>query len=55
MSEENVEVVRRFIEAWQRSNDAYWENPRSGAAALEAGDLDPETEAALAFLDPEVE
>jgi ketosteroid isomerase-like protein len=55
MSEENVEIVRRCNEAGQRSNDAYWENPRSRAAALEAGDLDPETEAALAFLHPEVE
>ena len=52
---ENVEIVRRFNEAGQRSIDAYWENPRSRPAALEAGDLDPETEAALAFLHPEVE
>ena len=55
MSQENVEIVWRFYEAGQRSIDAYWENPRSGAAALEAGDLDPETEAVLAFLHPEVE
>jgi hypothetical protein len=55
MSQENVEVVRRFYEAGQRSFDAYWENPRSGAAALDAGDLDPETEAVLAFLHPAVE
>ena len=47
MSEENVEIVRRFYEAGQRSIDAYWENPRSGAAALEEG--------VLAFLHPEVE
>jgi ketosteroid isomerase-like protein len=55
MSEENVEIVRRFYEAGQRSIDAYWENPRSGAAALEAGDLAPETQAVLVFLHPEVE
>ena len=55
MSEENVEIVRRFNEAGQRSIDAYWENPKSRAAALEAGDLDPETKAQLAFLHPEVE
>ena len=55
MSQENVEIVRRFYEAGQRSIEAYWENPRSGAAALEAGDLDPETEAVLAFLHTEVE
>jgi hypothetical protein len=39
----------------QRSLDAYWNNPRSGAATFKAGDLDPEGEAVLAFLDPEVE
>ena len=55
MSQETVEIVRRFHDAGQRSLDAYWENPRSGAAALEAGDLDPETKAVLAFLHPEVE
>ena len=55
MSEENVELVRRFYEASQRSLDAYWRNPRSGLAALEAGDLDPEAEALLAFLHTEVE
>ena len=55
MSEENVELVRRFYEASQRSLDAYWRNRRSGLAAPEAGDLDPALEAVLAFLHPEVE
>jgi hypothetical protein len=55
MSQENVEVVRRFYEAGQRSLDAYWDNPRSGVAAFEAGNLRPEDEAVLAFLHPEVE
>jgi hypothetical protein len=55
MSQENVEIVRRFFEAGQRSLDAYRRNPRWGVAALDAGDLDPETEAFLAFLHPEVE
>jgi ketosteroid isomerase-like protein len=55
MSGENVELVRRAREAGQRSLDAYWRDPRSGVAALEAGDLPPETEAFLAFLHPEVE
>jgi hypothetical protein len=55
MSQENVEIVRRFYEAGQRSLEAYWKDRRSGAAALETGDLDPETEAVLAFLHPEVE
>jgi ketosteroid isomerase-like protein len=55
MSEENVEVVRRFYEAAERSLDAYWKDPRSGVAALDAGDLHPESAAVLAFLDPDVE
>jgi SnoaL-like domain len=55
MSEENVEIVRRWNDAGQRSLEAYWKNPRSGVAALEAGDLDSETKAFLAFLHPEVE
>ena len=38
-------AVRRFIEASQRSLDAYCRNPRSGVAALQVGDLDPEAEA----------
>jgi ketosteroid isomerase-like protein len=55
MSQENVELVRRFYEAAQRSLAAYWNNRRSGADALKAGDLDPETEAMLAFIHPEFE
>ena len=55
MSQKNVEIVRRFYEAGQRSLEAYWKNPRPGAAAMEAGDLDPETVEVLAFLHPEVE
>jgi ketosteroid isomerase-like protein len=55
MSEENVEIVRRFYEASQRSLDAYWRNRRSGLTAPGAGDLDPALEAVLSFLHPEVE
>ncbi len=54
MSQENVEIVRRFFDAGQRSLEAYWK-PESGAAALDAGDLDPETEAVLAFIHHDVE
>jgi len=39
MSQENVEIVRRCYDAGRRSLEAYWENPRSGAAALEAGEV----------------
>jgi ketosteroid isomerase-like protein len=55
MSQENVEIVRRFYEALERSFDAYWRNPRSLAAALETDDLDPEFREMLSYEHPEVE
>jgi ketosteroid isomerase-like protein len=55
MSEENVEVVRRFMDAMQRSFDAYWDNPRSLAEAVETDTLWPEYREALTFVDPEFE
>jgi ketosteroid isomerase-like protein len=55
MSEENVEVVRRFIDAMQHSFEAYWKNPRSIAEALQTDTLWPEYREALSFLDPEFE
>jgi len=47
MSQENVEIVRRFIDATQRFFEAYWDNPRSIAEAVEADDLWPEYREAL--------
>jgi ketosteroid isomerase-like protein len=55
MSQENVEIVRRFWDAVQRFFDAYWEDPRSIALAVEADTLWPEYREVLAFVDPEVE
>ena len=55
VSQENVEIVRRFIDTMQRSFEAYWENPRSIAAAVEADDVWPEYREALTYLDPEFE
>jgi hypothetical protein len=55
MPEVNVEIVRRFMEAMQRSFEAYWENPRSIAAAVEADTLWPEYREVLTYLHPEVE
>jgi ketosteroid isomerase-like protein len=55
MSQADIEVVRRFYEAGERAVDAYRKNPRSGVAAFEAGNLDPEAEAVLAFLHPDLE
>jgi ketosteroid isomerase-like protein len=56
MSDENVEFVRRgFEEVVTRAFEAYWREPRSIAAALEADDLWPEWRQLFALLDPEVE
>jgi ketosteroid isomerase-like protein len=53
MSQENVEIVRRFFEAVERSFAGYWENPRPLAAALEAGELWPEAAEVYGYLHPE--
>ena len=53
MSHENVKIVREFFGASERSLDAYWNNPRSLAAAMEAGELPPETAVAFGFIHPE--
>ena len=55
MSEENVEIVRRFMEAVDHFFEVYWNDPRSIATALETDTLWPEYREALAFLDPVVE
>src|SRR3954452_2338662 len=55
MSEQNVEIVRRFIDATRRFFQAYWEDPRSIAAAVEADDLWPEYREAISYVDPDVE
>ena len=55
MSQENVEIVSSFMDAVQRFFNAYWEDPRSIAAAVEADDLWPEYREALAYVHPEVE
>jgi ketosteroid isomerase-like protein len=55
MSQENVELVRRFMEAIERAFDAYWKNPRSIAAAIEADDLWPEWSEVFGYLQAQVE
>jgi limonene-1,2-epoxide hydrolase len=50
MSEENVEIVRSTLAAFDRAIAAYWQTPRSMAEEVEAGA--PEFEEALGFLDP---
>jgi hypothetical protein len=55
MSRENVEIARGFSEAFERSSRAYWKNPRSLVAALQAGDLDSEGTELLSYLHAQVE
>ena len=55
MSQENVELVRRFMDVIERAFDAYWDSPRSIAAALEAHDLWPEWGEVYEYLDPQIE
>jgi ketosteroid isomerase-like protein len=55
MSQEHVEIVRSFMDAVQRFFNAYWEDPRSIADAVEADDLWPEYREVLTQVHPEVE
>jgi ketosteroid isomerase-like protein len=55
MSQENVEIARRHWEALDRALDAFWERPRSAVAELESGDLSPEFQEVLRYMDPEVD
>jgi ketosteroid isomerase-like protein len=50
MSEENVEIVRNTLAAFDRAIASYWRTPRSMAEEVEAGA--PEVEEAIGFLDP---
>ena len=51
MSEENVEIVRRFFDATERAMSSYWRDPRSITGAYKADDLTAEAEEALSFFD----
>jgi ketosteroid isomerase-like protein len=55
MSRENVELVRGFFQALERSFRAYWDKPRSLVAELDANELYPEAVEAFGFVDPDVE
>ena len=47
-------MVRRSFEALDRVFDAYWANPRSIAAGVEANDL-PEWSEAFEYIHPDIE
>src|SRR4029453_8528190 len=55
MSEENVEIVRRFFDASARVGEAYFKKPYSCAAAFQAGTLPPEAEALTSLVHPDME
>jgi ketosteroid isomerase-like protein len=55
MSHENVEMVRRFFGAAERAFDAYWKNPRSIAAGLEARGLGTEWAEVYEYVHPQIE
>jgi ketosteroid isomerase-like protein len=55
MTQENVEIVRRFFDAQAQVGEAYWKQPYSYAAAFRAGTLPPEAEALMRFVHPEME
>jgi ketosteroid isomerase-like protein len=58
MSKANVEIVRSFFEAMQRSLDV-WEKekrlPGSLVESLRSGDVPPETSEVFSYLSPEME
>jgi ketosteroid isomerase-like protein len=55
MSQENVEIVRRFLDASARVGEAYFKEPYSYAAAFQAGTLPPEAEALMKFAHPDMQ
>jgi len=55
MSQENVEIVRRYFEAAGRAFAAYWQGPRSLADSLRAGEVPPEGADVMRYLHPNIE
>jgi ketosteroid isomerase-like protein len=54
VSDQNVEIVRRFFDAMRRSLIA-WDGSRSFAEAIRTGDLPPEIGDVLQYASPEME
>ena len=55
MSQENAELVRRFVEAVDRLYAAYWQGPWSLADSLRAGEVPPEMVDVMRYLHPNIE
>ena len=54
MSQENVEIVRRFLEVVQRVYDAYFQRPYSLEDRLKAGEVPPEGVEVMRNLHPNI-
>jgi hypothetical protein len=55
MSQENVEVVRRYFEAVEGAFAAYWEDSRPAVEALKAGEVNPSGVEMYRYLHPNAE
>ena len=55
MSQENVEIVRRYFEAVERAFAAYWQAPHSIAGSVRAGEVSPEFADAMRYWHPNIE
>jgi ketosteroid isomerase-like protein len=55
MSQENVEIARRYFEAVERAFAAYWQAPHSIADSLRAGEVRPEGADVMRYLHPNIE
>ena len=55
MSQENVEIVRRYFEAMEGAFAAYWQGPRSIADSLRAGEVSPEMADVMRYWHPNIE
>jgi ketosteroid isomerase-like protein len=54
MSQENVEIVSRYFDLATKRIDAYWQNPRPIADAMQAGELDAESNEMLSYMHADV-
>jgi ketosteroid isomerase-like protein len=55
MSQENVDLVRRYFEAVEQLSVAYWRAPRSLADSLRADEVRPELADVMRYLHPGIE
>jgi hypothetical protein len=54
VSQENVEIVRRYVELIVRNLSAHWDQPRSYATDFERGESDSGSREVFELLDPDI-